>query len=414
MNALRELEQEVLREGQEYTRRLLESHLQERINQIGTLCPHSGLALKEVEYRSLVLTTVVGEVRLKAAYGYSTHQGAWVTPARVVWGMVAHQRISPELQARVVETAAACGSYEKAARTATLWGTPLSDDAVHAQVQGVGRRLVDTPATAPPPEVKKPSFSMVIMMDGWMVRERGGDWGKKRRRPNQCRVQWHEVKSAVMFRLEDQAATAGGRGWLIEKHVVVREPETDPVVFGQAVQAEAMRRGLAEAEEVYMVMDGAPWLWCLREDRFKDTTPVLDFHHASQHLWALAHHRFGDKTEEEKAQARAWVEPLLHQLRHGKEKRVIRTLEELLTTREGRQGKVKTEVKYFKTHRDHLHYRAVNDRGGPIGSGAVESLCSQLQDRFKRTGQFWTRSGLRHLLAVEEAIRNRDFDPRCN
>lgn len=414
MNALRALEQQVLREGREHTRRLLESRLQEQIDQIGPVCPHSGLLLKEVSYRPLVLLSVVGEIRLKAAYGYSSAQGTWLTPARVAWGMAPGQRTSPELRARVVETASACGSFEKAARTATLWGSPLSDDLVHAQVQKVGQRLVENPATDPVPQSGKSKFSMALMMDGWMVRERGEDWGKKRSRPGQCRVKWHEVKSAVMFRLEEKATTEGGRGWLIEKHVVVREPETEPIEFGKAVQTEALRRGLAEAEEVYLVMDGAAWLWRLREDRLKDTTPVLDFHHASQHLWALAHHRFGEKTDEQKAQARAWVEPLLHDLRHGKENRVIRTLEELLRTREGRQKKVKTEVNYFKTHREHIHYRAVGERGGPIGSGAVESLCSQLQNRFKRTGQFWTRSGLRHLLAVEEAIRNRDFDPRCN
>lgn len=414
MNALRALEQEVLQEGREYTRRLLEMRLQERIERIGAVCPLSGLLLKEVSYRPLVLISVVGELRLTAAYGYSNSQGTWLTPARVAWGMAPGERASPELQARMVETASACGSFEKAARTATLWGSPISDDLVHAQVQKVGRRLGENPATDLAPQTKNSAFSMVLMMDGWMVRERGKDWGKKRRRPGQCRVKWHEVKSAVMFRLEDKATTEGGRGWLIEKHVVVREPETEPLVFGKAVQTEAIRRGLAEAEEVYLVMDGAAWLWCLREDRFKDTTPVLDFHHASQHLWALAYHRFGEKTDEQKAQARAWVEPLLHALRHGKEKRVIRTLEELLRTREGRQKKVKTEVNYFKTHRDHIHYQAVDKRGGPIASGAVESLCSQLQNRFKRTGQFWTRSGLRHLLAVEEAIRNRDFDPRCN
>jgi len=414
MNALRALEQEVLQEGREYTRGLLEQRLQEQIDRIGSICPHSGLVLKEVSYRPLVMLSVVGTLRLKAAYGYSSSQRTWLTPARVLWGMAPSQRTSPEVQARVVETAAACGSFKKAGIIATLWGTPLSDDLVHAQVQKVGCRLVENPATDPAPQARKARFSMVLMMDGWMVRERGKDWGKKRRRPGQCRVKWHEVKSAVMFRLEDQATTAGGRGWLIEKQVVLREPETEPLVFGKAVQAEAMRRGLAEAEEVYLVMDGAVWLWHLREDRFKNWTPVLDFHHASQHLWALAFHRFGDKTEEQKASARAWVEPLLHDLRHGKEKRVIRTLEELLLTREGRHKKVKTEVNYFKTHRQHLHYEAVAERGGPIGSGAVESLCSQLQNRFKRTGQFWTRRGLRHLLAVEEAIRNRDFDPRCN
>ena len=107
MNALRALEQEVLQEGQEYTRRLLTSRLQEQIDQIGAICPHSGLVLKEVSYRPLVLLTVVGKVRLKAAYGYLSSAGTWLTPARVVWGMAPHQQTSPELQARVVETAAA-------------------------------------------------------------------------------------------------------------------------------------------------------------------------------------------------------------------------------------------------------------------------------------------------------------------
>ena len=63
-------------------------------------------------------------------------------------------------------------------------------------------------------------------------------------------------------------------------------------------------------------------------------------------------------------------------------------------------------VGYFLDHREHLDYEAVAVRGGPIGFGAVESQCSQLQDRFKRTGQFWSRAGLTHLLALDVAVRN--------
>jgi hypothetical protein len=54
----------------------------------------------------------------------------------------------------------------------------------------------------------------------------------------------------------------------------------------------------------------------------------------------------------------------------------------------------------FLNHRDHLDYQAVAERGAPIGTGAVESECSQFQDRFKRAGKFWTRPGLRNLLAL--------------
>jgi len=43
-------------------------------------------------------------------------------------------------------------------------------------------------------------------------------------------------------------------------------------------------------------------------------------------------------------------------------------------------------VEYFKTHRDHLHYQRNAEQGAPVGSGSVESLCGQLQGRFKRTG----------------------------
>ena len=40
----------------------------------------------------------------------------------------------------------------------------------------------------------------------------------------------------------------------------------------------------------------------------------------------------------------------------------------------------------------------------------MESTCSQYQDRFKRTGQFWTLAGEHHLLALELARRNQDWD----
>jgi hypothetical protein len=39
----------------------------------------------------------------------------------------------------------------------------------------------------------------------------------------------------------------------------------------------------------------------------------------------------------------------------------------------------------------------------------VESQCSQFQDRFKRTGQFWTRPGLRNLLALDVMTQNKTF-----
>lgn len=52
------------------------------------------------------------------------------------------------------------------------------------------------------------------MMDGWLARYREDRWGRKRALPGE-RVGWHEVKSAVMFRLSQVAEVNKGRRVLI-------------------------------------------------------------------------------------------------------------------------------------------------------------------------------------------------------
>ena len=60
-------------------------------------------------------------------------------------------------------------------------------------------------------------------------------------------------------------------------------------------------------------------------DRWSGATQVLDFYHASQHLWEVGRAlQAGDE-----AAAARWVEPRRHQLRHGKQKQVLRELARL-------------------------------------------------------------------------------------
>jgi len=123
------------------------------------------------------------------------------------------------------------------------WGCPVSDGCIHQHLQSLGEaaELLELPHPVIPPQ--EPEFSVVIMLDGWMARERGPDWGAGPRKKEPQRVLWHEVKSAVIYRLERRAANDSGRGMLIEKFVVATPPETSPVDFGAAVQSEARRRG---------------------------------------------------------------------------------------------------------------------------------------------------------------------------
>jgi hypothetical protein len=69
--------------------------------------------------------------------------------------------------------------------------------------------------------------------------------------------------------------------------------------------AEAQRHGLAQAAKVLVVADGALWIWNLTGDRFAQAQQRLDYCHASQHLWAVAHALH----PEDETQARTWVAP---------------------------------------------------------------------------------------------------------
>ena len=109
---------------------------------------------------------------------------------------------------------------------AKCWGTEISDDLIHGHIKQSGQKAAELELPAEKPVGLESEFSMMIMMDGWMVRERGTDWGASLRKGKAQRIQWHEIKSAVIFRLEQQVQTSGGRGLLLEKFVTACPPLT--------------------------------------------------------------------------------------------------------------------------------------------------------------------------------------------
>lgn len=351
--------------------------------------------------RALTLQSSVGTIQVETDYGQVAGGGNWRCPQREAWGIGPHQKMTPALQDRLCFTVTLTQSYEAAAQVATKWGSAVDDATLHALVQRVGAqaqaRVQERIKTIPQerhPE-RKPSELGVVLVDGWLVRQRGPGWGAET--TGQNRVEWHEMKMGVYYQIE-QAAVKNGRGALAEKVVVSTLGEAREL--GEHLHWEAMRVGLGRARNLEMLADGSEWIWNLKDQRWKQAVEVLDFFHGSEHLWTLGRTLAGEE------QAQGWVEPLLHQLRHGQEKKALRKIAGLTAPRSERGKVVRREQGYFAGQAHRMKYQEIAERGWPIGSGPVESTCRQRQCRFKRPGQFWTPQGLQHLCALEETRHN--------
>jgi hypothetical protein len=371
--------------------------------------PQSGRKAWHRRREVMQLRTAFGAVRLSVWRGKNPVDGSWGCPIREQWGLSPHQQLSPALEDKLAYFATVTGSYEAAAKLADKVGCRVEDSTIHGLVQRLGaraeaqmqERLPQTPSEKT--AARAPTALAVLMLDGFQVRQRGPGWGKKK--TAQPRVEWHEMKIGVFYRQEQAVrGEKAKRGQLAEKVVVSWQGE--PLEIGRRLNWQARRGGLGRAQSILAVADGAPWIWGVVEDRWAGCHQLLDFYHASQHLWVLGQAIYAGK----ETAAKEWVEGQLHRLRHGQEKKVLRELA-AFPKRGGEAGSIiEREKNYFAAQARRMNYHQIAKRGWPIGSGAVESACRQRQCRRKRPGQFWTRSGLRHLDALEEARDHGQWD----
>ena len=372
---------------------------------------------------TIEIKTLSGDLSIPAIYGLDSATNQWINPLRIRLGLGSKKACSPELVERLCYTAAQSLSYESCARIAQKWGVDVCDSTVQQHVCREGARIqalrdeqveealeprtrLNVVAQAAR-QCRGEEFSLIIMLDGWMIRERGAQWGWKPPEDQAARVEWHEMKTGIVFRVEDQAKTQSDRGVILRKFYEAWRGDAQD--FSRRLYALALRQGLHQARHVFVVADGGIWIWNIVEERFGGAHQLLDFYHASQHL-----HEVAQALHEDGARAKQWVEPLLHQLKHGGEAGVIKTLEQLASLIEQLDDDpaktVERNIHYFQEHRERLHYSRMAAMGCPMGSGAMESTCSQLQDRFKRTGQFWTQAGAAHLMTLEIVRRNGEWE----
>jgi hypothetical protein len=162
----------------------------------------------------------------------------------------------------------------------------------------------------------------------------------------------------------------------------------DPATFGRALWLEACRRGVTQAKEIVAVGDGAHWIWNLVDEHFPGAIQIVDWYHATEYIWNVAHAVYGEGSE----LAKQWAKDRLDELWEGKVDEVLRHFQAHSSAGET----VQKAITYYTNNKHRMRYPEYRARGLQIGSGSIESGCKHvIAARLKQAGMIWNREGAR-------------------
>lgn len=418
---LGEIEQQVEQQTRAIRRQLTERITQAVAITVDFACRQCGLQLDVVaHHRQRTVESACGPICYTRSYGRCKGCQHHTYPADESLGLHPRAKTSPRLQEICALTALRAPAQQAQDDIRRMCGTKISGSTVHREARRQGERAVEirnrhvaltkTPEGVAALERMAPKLpansTMVIQIDAWNIRERD-HWGQTQPRiaAGEDVGRWHWVYTGTIFRLDQRGTKEGGRHFITDRGYVATRGGLEE--FRMQLYAEAVQRGVKQAQTVLVLGDGAVWIWNLASDLFKKAQQRLDFYHVKEHLWNLAAELHGKGTPE----ARQWVQPYLHYLERRKNGAidVITGLEELRDTLAGEAKKAEAlekEINYLSNHKNRMDYKKGKALGQPCGSGAIESTCSQYQRRFKLTGQFWSLDGDEAFLALATLHRN--------
>jgi hypothetical protein len=196
-----------------------------------------------------------------------------------------------------------------------------------------------------------------------------------------------------------------------EKGFAVRDPESTTFVgaietsdeFGWRIYAEAVRRGLYEAERVVVLGDAAEWIRTIKEQHFPQALQIVDLYHAREHLSDLCKHLFGsDEGQVVRFRTRCWT-----WLDDGKIERIVAEAHQNLLTSSNEKEKAEKEIRFLADHKELMRYAHFRKQGLFIGSGVMEAGCKTvIGQRMKQSGMEWTVRGANAVIALRCVIRS--------
>lgn len=229
----------------------------------------------------------------------------------------------------------------------------------------------------------------------------GGRWQGKEKDPL-TGGRWREDKVCTVIKYAPGDGGAKDPEPLVSSVVATTG---DVRAFGPLCRLEAERRGLREAQQVLVIADGGNWIDPLLDRTFHGFVRILDYYHASEHLWEVATAVHGQN----EANRERYGKKLETWLWEGETRKLLKELARqsrcLGPPPPGATGTdpghvVATNLQYFTSREDQMDYPRYRAKGWPIGSGQVEASVKQFNKRIKGTEQFWQEQSLEPILAL--------------
>ena len=177
--------------------------------------------------------------------------------------------------------------------------------------------------------------------------------------------------------------------------------------FGPLLRQEAIRRGLALAMQVVLLIDAATGLANMGRLCFPNAIQIVDFYHALEHAGKVLVALLGSKEHPDyKSRLRRWAKQLLK----DQVERLIAQVRQECAGKSQAEA-VEKELGYFVNNVKRMQYGTFRRQGFFIGSGVVEAGCKTvIGSRCKQSGMFWGKPGAENILALRCIHASRRLD----
>jgi hypothetical protein len=371
-------------------------------------CP-CGQRMRSRGRRAKALLTTLG----RAPFGRAFYQCARCHQTRFPddeWLDIVQTTYSPGVR-RLMARAGSQSQFEQAAEDLRCYaGLKVEPREIERVAEEVGRQVeqwlsdqqgqvlrgVGTLPPSPPPQPK-----FYISFDGTGVPMRKNELVGRRGKQADGSARTREAKLGCVF-------TQVG---LDSEGYPQRDPDSTTYVgaiesstpFGWRMYAEALRRGLAQAQEVIVLTDGARYNRTIAQLHFPQATHIVDLFHAYEHLTALARLRWGQEAKAPKA----WRDLL----EAGNIGRLVRKAGQQLPASGPSQKAFRKQLGYFENNAPQMRYAEYRDRKFFVGSGVVEAGCrTVIGQRLKQSGMRWSVRGANAIIALRCCILSGRFE----